>query len=130
VSTRTMLDRYQTSTSYLARILHRFSGFVLTVYVLVYIWQLGAVRRGGVAGALNVDGFNATMASYNTPFWKITHALVIALVVLHSLTGLRVLLFEAGVGLKVQKASFWLSFVITVIIFVLLFIKIIGNLAA
>ena len=124
MSTRTMLDRYQTSTAYLARILHRFSGLVLTIYVLVYIWQLGAVRRAGV------DGFNATMAGYNTPFWKITHALVIALVALHALTGLRVLFVEAGIGLRIQKASFWLSFVLTIIIFVLLFIKIIGNLAA
>lgn len=124
MSTRTMLDRYQTSTAYLARILHRLSGLVLTIYVLVYIWQLGSVRRGGA------DSFNAMMANYNTPFWKITHALVIALVVLHALTGVRVLLVEAGLGLKFQKASFWLSFVLTVVIFVLLFIKIIGNLAA
>ncbi len=119
-----MLDRYQTGVGYLARILHRLSGMVVTIYMLVYIWELGSITRGGVAS------FDATMASYNTPFWKITHALVVALVVLHALTGLRVMLAESGIGLRVQKATFWLSVVITLTLFVLLFVKAIGTITA
>jgi succinate dehydrogenase / fumarate reductase, cytochrome b subunit len=124
VSSPTMLDRYQTSATYLARILHRLSGLILTVYVLAYIWELGSIVRGGE------QVFNATMAGFNTGFWRLTHALVIALVVLHALTGLRVLLFEAGVGLKFQRASFWISLLLTLVLFVLLFIHIVSKLAA
>ena len=131
MSTRTILDRYQTSASYLARILLRFSGLLLTVYMLTYIWELSTVIRtsdepAGTAAA----AFNTAMAAYNTTFWHITHAVVVALVVLHALAGLRVLSLEAGFGARFQRASFWLSLVLTVALFVLLFIKIIANLAA
>jgi succinate dehydrogenase / fumarate reductase, cytochrome b subunit len=131
VSTRTILDRYRTSASYLARVLHRLSGLLLTIYVLVYIWELGSVVKWDwEGGALLRDtaSFDAAMASYNTTFWHITHALVIALLALHALTGLRVLMFEAGVGLKIQRASFWISLLLSTVLFILLFIKVMTKL--
>jgi succinate dehydrogenase / fumarate reductase cytochrome b subunit len=102
--------------------MHRLSGLLLTIYVLVYIWELSSVVRGGTAS------FDAAMASYNTTFWHITHALVIALVALHALTGLRVLMFEAGVGLKIQRTSFWISLLLSTVLFILLFIKVMTKL--
>lgn len=123
MTTRTMLDRYQTGVGYLARIVHRLSGLVITIYMLVYLWELGSVARSGAAT------FDATMAAYDTLFWKITHVVVVALFVLHALTGLRVLLFDAGVGLKAQKASFWLSIVLTVVLIMLLLVKVFTNMA-
>jgi succinate dehydrogenase / fumarate reductase cytochrome b subunit len=131
VSTRTILDRYRTSTSYLARVLHRLSGLLLTIYVLVYIWELGSVVKwDSDRNSLIRDtaSFDAAMASYNTTFWHITHALVIALIALHALTGLRVLMFEAGVGLKIQRASFWISMLLSAVLFILLFIKVMTKL--
>lgn len=119
-----MLDRYQTGVGYLARILHRLSGLLLTIYMVVYLWELGWIVRGGVAE------FDSTMAAYRTPFWQVTHVLVITLVVLHALGGLRVLLLESGVGLKAQKALFWLSLVVSLALFVVLFINVISKLAA
>ena len=124
MSTRTMLDRYQTGVGYLARILHRLSGLLLTIYMVVYLWELGSIVRSGVAG------FDATMAAYHTTFWQITHVLVVALVVLHALGGLRVMLFESGVGMKAQKALFWLSLIVSIALFVVLFINVISKLAA
>ena len=129
MSTRTILDRYRTSASYLARVLHRLSGLLLTIYVLVYIWELGSVVKWENDGPVrDTVSFDAAMASYNTPFWHITHALVIALIALHALTGLRVLMFEAGVGLKVQRASFWISLLLSTVLFILLFIKVMTKL--
>lgn len=131
MSTRTILDRYRTSASYLARVLHRLSGLLLTIYVLVYIWELGSVVKWDWnEGSLLRDtaSFDATMASFNTTFWHITHALVIALLALHALTGLRVLMFEAGVGLKIQRASFWISLLLSTVLFMLLFIKVMTKL--
>ncbi|HYF63372.1 MAG TPA: hypothetical protein VD886_11195 [Herpetosiphonaceae bacterium] len=129
MSTRTILDRYRTSASYLARILHRLSGLLLTLYVLVYILELGSVVKWGNESLIrDTAAFDATMAGYNTTFWHITHALVIALLALHALTGLRVMLFEAGVGLKVQRASFWLSLLLSTVLFILLFIKVMTKL--
>ena len=123
MSTPTMLDRYQTSVGYFARITHRLSGILIAIYMLVYLWELSSVVRGGVAS------FDATMAAYDTLFWRLTHVLVVALVVLHALTGLRVMLLESGLGLRIQKASFWLSLVLTLALFLLLFIKMIDGLA-
>ena len=129
MSTRTILDRYRTSASYLARVLHRLSGLLLTIYVLVYIWELGSVVKWeNDALARDTAAFDAAMASYNTTFWQITHALVIALIALHALTGLRVLMFEAGVGLKIQRASFWISLLLSTVLFMLLFIKVMTKL--
>jgi len=131
VSTRTILDRYRTSASYLARVMHRLSGLLLTIYVLVYIWELGSVVKWDwESGSLLRDtaSFDATMASFNTPFWHFTHALVIALLALHALTGLRVLMFEAGVGLKIQRTSFWISLLLSTVLFILLFIKVMTKL--
>jgi succinate dehydrogenase / fumarate reductase, cytochrome b subunit len=128
VSTRTILDRYRTSASYLARVLHRLSGLLLTIYVLVYIWELGSVVKWENGSVVRDSAsFNAAMASYNTTFWHITHALVMALIALHALTGLRVMLFEAGVGLKIQRASFWMSLLLSTVLFILLFIKVMTN---
>lgn len=129
MSTRTILDRYRTSASYLARILHRFSGLLLTIYVLVYIWELGSVVKWENGSPIrDAASFNTAMASYDTTFWHVTHALVIALLALHALTGLRVMLFEAGVGLKIQRSSFWLSLLLSTVLFILLFIKVMTKL--
>lgn len=124
MSTRTMLDRYQTGVGYLARIINRLSGLLITIYMLVYIWEMGWIVRSGVTS------FDSTMSAYHTSFWMLTHVLVVTLVVLHALGGLRVMLFESGVGMKVQKALFWLSLVTSMALFVVLFIHMINRLTA
>lgn len=124
MASRSMLDRYRTGVGHLAQILHRISGIVLALYLLIHIWDIGAVTRGGA------QSFNEAMAIFDTPFWKIMDALLVAAVLFHAFNGIRILLFDAGVGLKYQRAMFWISLLLTLGIFIMVFVKVISNLAA
>jgi succinate dehydrogenase / fumarate reductase, cytochrome b subunit len=123
VSTRTMIDRYRTGVGHLAHLLHRVSGLALSGYLLIHIWDIGAITRGGATS------FDEAMAVFDTPFWKLMDALLVAAVLFHAFNGIRILLFDAGVGLKYQRAMFWVSLLLTLAIFMLVFVKAISNLA-
>lgn len=132
MSTRSINDRYQVSASYLARIIHRLSGIVLAIYMLVYIWEWSSIWTWMDNNSIqsNDAAFDATMLGYNTTFWHIAHALVVALVIMHALTGLRVMLIEGGIASqRFQRASFWLSVIITIVLFVMMFVKVISTIA-
>lgn len=118
MSNRGMSDRYRTGVGMLAWILHRISGLALSAYLVIHIWDISAAYRGGARS------FSEAMATFNTPFWKVMDALLVAAVVFHGLNGLRLLLFDAGVGLRIQRALFWGSLATTVAIFVLVIVKI------
>lgn len=124
MSSRTMLDRYRTGVGHLAHILHRISGLALAGYLLIHIIDIGAVTRGGATS------FNEAMAVFDTPFWKIMDALLVAAVLFHAFNGIRILMFDAGVGIKYQKSLFWISLMLTLAIFLMVFIKVVTNIAA
>jgi len=101
----------------LAWILHRISGLALSFYLVIHIWDVSAAARNGATS------FSEVMGTFNTPFWKIMDTLLVAAVVFHALNGIRILLFDAGVGLRLQRALFWLSFVTSLAIFVFVLYK-------
>jgi succinate dehydrogenase / fumarate reductase cytochrome b subunit len=117
VSSRTISDRYRAGAGMLAWILHRISGLALAGYLVIHIWDVSAAYRGGA------QSFSEVMATFHTPFWKIMDTLLVAAVVFHTLNGIRILLFDQGIGLRFQRPLFWISFVITLAIFIMVFIK-------
>jgi succinate dehydrogenase / fumarate reductase, cytochrome b subunit len=117
VSSRTISDRYRAGAGMLAWILHRISGLALAGYLVIHIWDVSAAYRGGA------QSFSEVMATFDTPFWKIMDTLLVAAVVFHTLNGIRILLFDKGIGLRFQRPLFWISFVITLAIFIMVFIK-------
>jgi succinate dehydrogenase / fumarate reductase, cytochrome b subunit len=107
---RTLSDRYQGGVGMLAWLLHRISGLALSFYLLVHIWDLHAAQRGAAA-------FDEAMATFRTPFWKVMDLLLLLAVLYHTLNGIRLLLFDSGVGIRHQRTFFWLAFVLTLAIF-------------
>ena len=110
-------DRYRGTVGMLAWGLHRVSGIILTIYMLFYIYSLRAAQQGA-------QSFNQMMQGYQTPFWRFMGLLLLLMLLFHTFTGIRVLLFDAGKGLGSQRALFWIAFVLSIAIF--LFSAVIG----
>ena len=94
----------------LSWLLHRVSGLALSGYLLLHIYDLRAAQRGAQA-------FDEAMAVFRSPFWKIMDLLLLAAVLFHGFNGIRLLLFDAGMGLRRQRQLFWIAFGLTVAIF-------------
>ena len=94
----------------LAWLLHRVSGLVLSAYLLLHIYDLRAAQRGAQA-------FDEALAVFQSPFWKVMDLLLLAAVLFHTINGIRLLLFDAGIGINNQRQLFWLAFGLTIAIF-------------
>lgn len=85
-----------------AWLLHRISGLVLVGYLFVHIWVISTV-----ATANGKVDFTALMASMANPVVAVGELGLLGVVLFHGLNGIRVLLFDLGVGLNSQKQIFW-----------------------
>lgn len=107
---RTLTDRYRGGVGMLAWLLHRVSGLALSGYLLLHLYDLRAAQYGARA-------FDEVMATFQSPFWKVLDLLLLLAVLFHGLNGIRLLLFDAGMGIRYQRQLFWLAFGLTVAIF-------------
>ncbi|MBI2303844.1 MAG: succinate dehydrogenase, cytochrome b556 subunit [Chloroflexi bacterium] len=90
----------------------RISGIVLVLYLFTHIWVISfsiANRQG--------QEFNQVMALFQTPLFLSLDLLLLAGVLFHALNGIRVILFDLGIGIRQQKAIFWGVLVIVSAIF-------------
>ena len=94
----------------LAWLLHRLSGLALSGYLLLHLYDLRAAQHGARA-------FDEVMATFQSPFWKVLDLLLLLAVLFHGLNGIRLLLFDVGMGIRYQRQLFWLAFGLTVAIF-------------
>ena len=102
-------------------VLHRVSGLALSAYLLLHIWNLRVAQRGAAA-------FDEALAGLQSPFWKVMNLLVLLVALYHTLNGIRLLLFDAGTGLRHQRQLFWVAFVLTLAIFLFSSVMVISNL--
>lgn len=82
--------------------LHRISGVALSVYLIVHIIVISSSTRG--SAGIN---FNSLLATLTMPFFLVLDLALWAAVLYHTLNGIRVLLFDIGIGVKRQKEVFW-----------------------
>lgn len=82
--------------------LHRISGLALSAYLIVHIIVISSSARG--PSGVN---FNSLLATLTQPFFLVLDLLLWAAVLYHTLNGIRVLLFDAGIGVRHQKEIFW-----------------------
>ena len=118
---RTLSDRYRGGVGMMSWLLHRVSGLVLSAYLLLHIWDLRSAQRGA-------ESFDQALATFQSPFWKVMDLLLLLAVLFHSLNGIRLLLFDAGMGLRSQRQLFWLAFGLTIAIFVFSAVMVFSNL--
>ena len=107
---RTFADSYRGTVGMLSWMLNRISGVVLTVYMLFYLYTLRAAQDGP-------QSFNQMLQSYQTPFWKALHLLVLLALFYHTFNGIRLLAFDANRGLRYQRSLFWIAFTLAIAAF-------------
>ncbi|MGA2285853.1 MAG: succinate dehydrogenase, cytochrome b556 subunit [Dehalococcoidia bacterium] len=91
--------------------LQRLSGLFLTLYLVAHLIVIGTVVRGE-------GSFNNMLSNFEkTPFLVLDAGLV-GVVAFHGLNGLRLILMDFAVGLRFQKALFWLSFALAIGVFI------------
>lgn len=118
---RTFTDRYRGGVGMMAWLLHRISGLALSGYLLLHIYDLRGAQRSAQA-------FDEALAVFRTPFWRVMDLLLVAAVAYHALNGIRLLLFDAGRGLRHQRQLFWVAFGLTIAIFLFSAVMVFSNL--
>jgi succinate dehydrogenase / fumarate reductase cytochrome b subunit len=90
-------DQYAGQT---AQVLQRATGLLLLVYLFLHVHTIRELSRGP-------DAFNAALATFRHPFFKILEIALLGTVILHALNGIRITLIDLGVGPEHQRRLFW-----------------------
>ncbi len=96
-----VLQRYRWHTGSVAWLLHRITGVLLSLYLLIHIWVVRTINQGP-------EGFNRVMATVQTPIFILFEVGLLGTVLYHSLNGIRLLLIDTGWGVRHQKGLFFL----------------------
>ena len=92
-------QRYRIRTGMFAWMLHRLTGVGLVVYLIVHIW--------GLKSLTDPTAFNALIAKYHAPIYKVGEFGLLVAVVYHALNGLRIVLIDFLGWSPNQKKLFW-----------------------
>ncbi|HAI09697.1 MAG TPA: succinate dehydrogenase, cytochrome b556 subunit [Dehalococcoidia bacterium] len=98
-----------TRAGWWAWFLQRLTGVALVGYLFLHILVISTVQAGQ-------DAFDSVLIVLQKPFFVVLDLFLIAAVVYHALNGVRVLLFDLGIGLKRQAGLFWVCMVLTTIL--------------
>ena len=100
-------DRYSRGRAgWWAWLLQRVSGLLLAGYLFLH---LGIINTS-LAGA---NTFDTVTKWVQHPVFAALDNILIALVLYHAVNGIRVMLLEAGIGLRRQTAMFWAGLAVT-----------------
>ena len=97
-------------TGSIAWVLHKITGVFLTVYLIMHLVIIGQSVRGE-------EAFDAAMRFVGKPAFVFLDAGLTGIVVYHAFNGLRVVAFDMGWGIRIQKPLFWLSLLLSVAAF-------------
>ncbi len=86
-----------------AWLLQRITGLALVVYLFMHIVVISSSVWSAHGGS-----FDQVLAYLQSPAFIALDLLLLAAVVFHSLNGVRILLFDLGIGVRVAKVYFWL----------------------
>lgn len=85
-------------------VLQRLSGLILVLYLLAHIVVISTSIMGKGQAA-----FNDIMELFHSPLFIIGEVLLMAAVFFHATNGVRILLFDMGIGVRQQKLLFWIA---------------------
>jgi succinate dehydrogenase / fumarate reductase, cytochrome b subunit len=90
--------------------LHRLSGLLLALYLLMHIGVISIVIT-------SKSDFNAAMGFLKAPIFVALEMGLVAAVLVHGFNGVRIVLFDLGMGVKKQKEIFMVLMAIAVVPF-------------
>ncbi|MEM6286079.1 MAG: succinate dehydrogenase, cytochrome b556 subunit [Bacteroidota bacterium] len=93
------VQRYKLRVGMVAWILHRLTGLGLVAYLAIHVWGLKAIT--------NPEAYNALIASYHQPLFKVAEVGLLGAVVYHALNGLRIVLIDFMGWSPNHKKLFW-----------------------
>lgn len=94
-----------------AWILHRVSGVALTIYLMLHLVVIGQSVRGR-------DAFNAALHFVQSPAFVVLDCALAGTVAYHGFNGLRIVAFDLGWGIRLQKPLFYISLTLAIAVFV------------
>ena len=103
------VQRYKLRVGLFAWILHRLTGLALVGYLVLHIWGLKAIT--------NPEAYNALIASYHAPVFKVGEFLLLGAVIYHALNGLRIVLIDFVGWSPNQKRLFWTLGAVAAVLF-------------
>jgi len=92
---------------------HRLTGLALVAYVFLHLSFIStaSMAEGGA-------DFDALMETTSQPLFVAMDFLLVIVVIYHAMNGLRVVLFDLGVGIRRQKLVFWITMAISAVLIV------------
>ena len=92
-------QRYRVRTGMFAWIMHRLTGVGLVVYLMIHVW--------GLTSLTDPESFNALIAKYHNPIFKVAEFGLLVAVAYHAMNGLRIVLIDFLGWSPKQKKLFW-----------------------
>ncbi|MFN3134707.1 MAG: succinate dehydrogenase, cytochrome b556 subunit [Candidatus Kryptonium sp.] len=108
-----LVASYKKETGGWAWIIHRITGLALTAYLYVHIYALSTLTKGK-------EAFDAEMALFQKPLFKLLEWLLFAFVLAHTLNGIRIVLVDFGKGAYYHKKAFAYLMIIGIIAFLVM----------
>ena len=100
-------DRRSGSRSgWYAWLFQRLTGIGLVGYLFLHIGVISTGRWGDKT-------FDQVLVFLQTPPFVVMDLILVAVVLFHALNGVRVILFDLGVGIRQQAALFWSALILT-----------------
>ena len=93
------VQRYKLRVGMVAWMLHRLTGLGLVAYLAIHVWGLKAIT--------SPEAYNALIASYHQPIFKVAEIGLLGAVVYHALNGLRIVLIDFMGWSPNQRKLFW-----------------------
>lgn len=108
VEQESRFQRYRIRTGMFSWLMHRLTGVGLVVYLIIHVWGLKALS--------DPDTFNALIAKYHSPIFKVGEFLLLVAVAYHAMNGLRIVLIDFLGWSPQQKRLFWTLGAVTAVI--------------
>jgi len=101
-------QRYRVRTGMFAWMMHRLTGVGLVVYLIIHIWGLKSLS--------DPETFNALIAKYHSPIFKVGEFALLVAVAYHAMNGLRIVLIDLLGWSPKQKKLFVTLGIVTLLI--------------
>ncbi len=93
---------------------HRLTGVALVAYVFLHLSFISTASMGDGEAS-----FDSLMATTSQPLFVFMDFLLVILVIYHAMNGLRVVLFDLGLGIRRQKIVFWITMVVAAVLIII-----------
>lgn len=96
----------RTRVGWWAWLLQRVSGVLLVGYLFLHIGVISTSQAGA-------ETFDSVLIFVQHPVFAALNILLIGIVLYHACNGIRVILFDLGIGIERQAALVWASLILT-----------------